>query len=181
MTEPSHASVRPQSAIALWIPAAIVLVVCLRWLLGERHSVYGDEAFHLTNLRDGVFGATHGSLSERITNLYLFNFAYPPVFHLLAAPFVLPSADPVLAGRAYVQIVTLFVALVLFTVTQSIGGRLAGAVAVATLLGTPSFVDVSRHDLFQSLLTLEVLLILRSDREIRRVCPKQPSWCRSRR
>ena len=27
----------------LWIPASIALVVGLRWLLGERHSLYGDE------------------------------------------------------------------------------------------------------------------------------------------
>ena len=86
--------VRP---VELWIPAAIAITVGLRWLLGERHSVYGDEAFHLTNLLDGVAAAT-GGLVDRFVALYLFNFAYPPVFHLLSAPFVLPAADPVAGG-----------------------------------------------------------------------------------
>ena len=143
----------------LWIPAVISLIVGLRWLLGERHSVYGDEAFHLTNLLNGV-AATQGGVFDRFVALYLFNFAYPPAFHLLSAPFVLPAADPVLAGRVYVQFLTLLVSLTLYSVTRLVGGRLAGAVAVLTLLGMPSFVDVSRHYLLEPLLTLEVLLIL---------------------
>ena len=101
-----------------------------------------------------------GGLVDRFVALYLFNFAYPPVFHLLSAPFVLPAADPVLAGRVYVQVLTLLVSLTLYSVTRLIGGRLAGAVAVLTLLGIPSFVDVSRHYLLEPLLTLEVLLVL---------------------
>jgi dolichyl-phosphate-mannose-protein mannosyltransferase len=143
----------------LWIPALLALLVAFRWLLGERHSVYGDEAFHLTNLIDGV-AAAKGGLLERLRTLYLFNFAYPPVFHLLSAPFVLPAADPVLGGRVYTQVLTLLVSLTLYSVTRQIGGIFAGTVAVLTLLATPSFVDVSRHYLLEPLLTLEVLLIV---------------------
>ena len=82
------------------------------------------------------------------------------MFHLIAVPFVLFSADPVLAGRVYAQVLTLFVALLLYAVTREVGGKLAGAVAVATLLGTPSFVDVSRHYMLEPLLVLEVLAVL---------------------
>ena len=146
--------------VELWIPAAISLFIGLRWLLAERHSAYGDEFFHLTNLWNGVASARGGGVVQGFVNLYLFNFAYPPVFHLLSAPFVLTAADPVLGGRFYTQILTLLVSLVLYTVTRQVGGKLAGAVAVATLLGTPSFVDVSRHYLLEPLLVLEVLLVL---------------------
>jgi hypothetical protein len=143
----------------LWIPAAISVAVGLRWILGERHSVYGDEAFHLSNLFAAIAGL-QGTIVDRLVSLYLFNFAYPPVFHLLSAPFVLPAADPVLGGRIYTQVLTLLVCLTLYSVTRLIGGRIAGGIAVLTLLGMPSYVDVSRHYLLEPLLTLEVLLIL---------------------
>ena len=45
---PAHAGPRLR-AVELWIPAAITLFIGLRWLLAERHSVFGDEFFHLTN------------------------------------------------------------------------------------------------------------------------------------
>jgi hypothetical protein len=144
----------------LWVPAVIALFVAYRWLLGERHSVYGDEAFHLTNLFEAI-AALRGSAADRFVSLYLFNFAYPPMFHLLSAPFVLPAADPVFGGRVYTQVLTLLGCLTLYAVTRPIGGKLAGAVAVMTLLAMPSFVDPSRHYLLEPLLILEVLLILR--------------------
>jgi 4-amino-4-deoxy-L-arabinose transferase-like glycosyltransferase len=147
-------------AVELWIPSTLVLVVGLRWLLGELHSVYGDEAQRLFDLFGGLARAQNGGLVDRFVGLYLFNETYPPVFHLLAAPFVLASVDPVFGGRVYSQVLTLLVSLVLYTVTRRVGGRLAGAVAVATLLGTPSFVDVSRHYLLEPLLTLELLGVL---------------------
>jgi 4-amino-4-deoxy-L-arabinose transferase-like glycosyltransferase len=150
----------PVRPAELWIPAAISLAVGFRWLLGERHSIYGDEAFHLTNLFNGLASVSQGDLRDRLANLYLFNFAYPPVFHLLAVPFVFLSADPILGGRVYAQALTLLAALMLYTITREIGGRFAGAVAVATLLGTPSFVDVSRHYLLETLLILEILALL---------------------
>ena len=145
--------------VELWIPAAITLFIGLRWLLAERHSAFGDEFFHLTNLWNAIANA-RGGLINGFVDLYVFNFAYPPVFHLISAPFVLFSADPILAGRVYAQVLTLFVALLLYTVAREVGGKLAGAVAVATLLGTPSFVDVSRHYMLEPLLMLEVLAVL---------------------
>ncbi len=145
--------------IELWIPAAATLCIGLRWLLAERHSAFGDEFFHLINLWNGIASA-QGSLADKFVNLYLFNFAYPPVFHLLSAPFVLPSAEPILAGRVYAQVLTILSALLLYTVTRELGGMLAGTVAVITLLGTPSFVDVSRHYMLEPLLVLEVMAIL---------------------
>jgi hypothetical protein len=150
----------PFNAVELWIPASIAIVVGLRWLLGERHSVYGDEAYHLTNLFLGINGAARGGMLDRVVHLYLFNWAYPPLFHLLAAPFVLFSADPVFGGRVYAQVLTLLVALTMYSATRQIGGKMAGIVAVATLLGTPSFVDPSRHYLLETLLVLEVLVLL---------------------
>jgi hypothetical protein len=82
------------------------------------------------------------------------------VFYLLGAPLVLSSADPVFGGRIYAQILQLLVALTLYSVTRRIAGKLAATVAVITLLGSPSFVDPSRHYLLETLLTLEVLLLL---------------------
>jgi dolichyl-phosphate-mannose--protein O-mannosyl transferase len=151
---------RVMRAHELWIPASIALFVSMRWLLGERHSLYGDEHFHLTALLNGIANAAHGTLLNCFVNLYLFNFAYPPVFHLLGAPFVLSSADPVFGGRIYAQILQLLVALTLYSVTRRVAGKLAATVAVITLLGSPSFVDPSRHYLLETLLTLEVLLLL---------------------
>ena len=150
----------PMRAVELWIPSCISLLVGLRWLLVERHSVYGDEGFHLNVLSSGFANAMHGGLFERLHNLYLFHFVYPPVFHVLAAPFVLPAADPVFGGRVYAQVLTLCASICLYSLTRKIGGKLAGVVAVLTLLGTPSFVDPSRHYLLETLITVEVLALL---------------------
>ena len=85
----------------LWIPASIALLIGLRWLLGERHSVYRDEAQRFFDLISGLARAHDGGLVDRFVNLYLFNETYPPMFHVLAAPFVLASVDPVFGGRVY--------------------------------------------------------------------------------
>jgi hypothetical protein len=150
----------PRSSFEAWIPATIALIVSLRWLLGERHSVYGDEGQRLIDLFNGFATLHQGSIGDRIVNFYLFNPIYPPIFHLLGAPFVLRAADPVFGGRVYAQVLVLLIALVFFAIVRRIGGRLAGTAGVLTLLGTPWFVDIGRHYLLEPLLVLEVLLLL---------------------
>jgi hypothetical protein len=136
------------------------LVVSLRWLLSERHSVYGDEGQRLIDLFNGFATLRQGSVLDRIVNFYLFNPTYPPIFHLLGAPFVLSSVDPVFGGRVYAQILVLLIALVFYAIVRQIAGRLAGTAGVLTLLGTSWFVDIGRHYLLEPLLVLEVLLLL---------------------
>jgi Dolichyl-phosphate-mannose-protein mannosyltransferase len=157
----STSATSPRPAFVSWIPTTIALIVSLRWLLGERHSVYGDEGQRLLDLFAGFATLHQGSVHDRIVNFYLFNSTYPPIFHLLGAPFALSAVDPVFGGRVYAQVLVLFIALVFYAIVRrSGGGRLAATAGVLTLLGTPWFVDIGRHYLLEPLLVLEVLLLL---------------------
>ena len=72
----------------------------------------------------------------------------------------LSAADPVFGGRVYAQALTLCASILLYSLTRNVGGKLAGAVAVLTLLGTPSFIEPSRHYLLETLISVEVLALL---------------------
>ncbi len=133
-------------------------LIAFRWILGEDHSPYGDEASHLEFTHEAI--ARLLGIREQGAGAFLISFRYPPLFYYLASPFVLLSAVPLLGARIFVFMVSAASAYILYRSLCLIAAPFEAICGVLVFVSSGWFLETSRFYLAEGVLGFWLIALL---------------------